>query len=114
MNKEMQNHINSNFNVLEPFLNAICENNNGLSMDLYNKLNSYLINSATSQLNSLDLLKFFDATCLFLKSTRASESADCLILIQLFIQNITELLQTYLDDSNSIFNFNHLIQYLIL
>jgi hypothetical protein len=100
----MHNQINSNYNnVLEPFLNVICAHNNALSMDLYNKLNTYLFNSASSQLNSLDLVKFFDATCLYLKSTKASQSADCLILIQLFIQNMIELLEPYIDESKIIY-----------
>ena len=88
-------------NILEPFLNMACSNDNKMCLELYSKLNGYLENKKPSNLDCLDLVKFFDATCLFLQSD--SVQSDSLILIQLFIQSLSELLQKYLDNSMVLF-----------
>ena len=88
--------------ILDEFLKTVCSSDQEKRLEYIKSIDDYLTNPNNNQdtnLNTYQLLKFCEATLLFLKSEKAKEDIDGLITIQLFIQSATDAIKTYLTES---------------
>ncbi len=98
-------------NLLDRFMYEVFSDNPQNRLEYYSKLNNYLINQKKSNLKCYDLIKFFEATLMFLQSDKASEDIDGLIIVQIFIERMTHYMQFHLTEC--ILRFKYYITYIL-
>lgn len=84
-----------NHNILNEFMSTLCTNDSHELFKHYSNLEDYL-KSVNKNLNCIDLIKFCEATLLFVKSDRAKHEIQGLIVIQLFIQRLADAMNIHL------------------
>ena len=98
--QDSDGYSNSNYSNLDDFMESVCSKDTNVRLDVFARLEDYLKNE-NSDLGCMDIIKFCEASLLWVNSSNFKISINGLIIIQLLVQRLTEQLRNHSTESKN-------------